>query len=440
MASTSSCAARAPAARAIASAPSLRARGPGAAAASASRSPFLSGVALEGALARSAPPRARLGLVAPSSRARRGSLASPPRAAATAAGPTIHDRTVVLHSLTPERLELVQGMDDFAEKEILPLLLPVEKLWQPQDMLPDPKDSDFTEQVHELQKRTSNLPDEYLIVLVGDMITEEALPTYMAMLNTLDGVRDETGASDTPWGRWTRRWVAEENRHGDLLNKYAWLTGRVDLRAVEVTIQNLIGSGMNPGTQNNPYMGFIYTSFQERATKFSHGNTSRQAAEHGDDVLSKICGRIAADESRHEMAYSRIVDEFFRLDPQGAMEAYAGMMREQITMPAHLMDDGVHASANAAQGARNLFADFSAVAEALDVYDAEDYCRIIEHLNKRWRIADRQVSGKAANDQEYLMKLPGRFRRLAERNAAKRARAPKRPIKFSWMHGREVMV
>ena len=33
------------------------------------------------------------------------------------------------------------------------------------------------------------------MVLVGDMITEEALPTYMAMLNTLDGVRDETGAA-----------------------------------------------------------------------------------------------------------------------------------------------------------------------------------------------------------------------------------------------------
>ena len=44
------------------------------------------------------------------------------------------------------------------------------------------------------------------------MITEEALPTYMAMLNTLDGVRDETGASPTPWARWTRAWTAEENR------------------------------------------------------------------------------------------------------------------------------------------------------------------------------------------------------------------------------------
>jgi hypothetical protein len=58
------------------------------------------------------------------------------------------------------------------------------------------------------------------------MITEEALPTYMAMLNTLDGVRDETGAAATPWAKWTREWTAEENRHGDVMNKYMYLTGR----------------------------------------------------------------------------------------------------------------------------------------------------------------------------------------------------------------------
>jgi len=39
-------------------------------------------------------------------------------------------------------------------------------------------------------------------------------------------------------------------------------SGRGDLRQVEVTIQNLIGSGMDPKTENNPYLGFIYTSFQ----------------------------------------------------------------------------------------------------------------------------------------------------------------------------------
>ena len=58
-----------------------------------------------------------------------------------------------------------------------------------------------TLQARELRKRTDSLPDDYFVVLVGDMITEEALPTYMAMLNTLDGARDETGASPTPWGR-----------------------------------------------------------------------------------------------------------------------------------------------------------------------------------------------------------------------------------------------
>jgi hypothetical protein len=54
---------------------------------------------------------------------------------------------------------------------------------------------------------------------------------YMAMLNTLDGVRDETGAALTPWGRWTRQWVAEENRHGDLMNKYCWLRWGLGRRA-----------------------------------------------------------------------------------------------------------------------------------------------------------------------------------------------------------------
>jgi acyl-[acyl-carrier-protein] desaturase len=40
------------------------------------------------------------------------------------------------------------------------------------------------------------------------------------------------------------------------------LTGKVDMKPVETTIQNLIGSGMNPKTENNPYLGFVYTSFQ----------------------------------------------------------------------------------------------------------------------------------------------------------------------------------
>lgn len=67
--------------------------------------------------------------------------------------------------------------------------------------------------------------------------------------------------------------MAEENRHGDLLNKYLYLTGRVNLRQIEVTIQKLISAGMDPKTENNSYLGFVYTSFQERATKVQNLNT-----------------------------------------------------------------------------------------------------------------------------------------------------------------------
>ncbi|WOK97326.1 stearoyl acyl carrier protein desaturase [Canna indica] len=34
-------------------------------------------------------------------------------------------------------------------------------------------------------------------------------------------------------------------------------------------------------TENNPYLVFFYTSFQERATFRSHDNTSRLAKQHG---------------------------------------------------------------------------------------------------------------------------------------------------------------
>ena len=148
--------------------------------------------------------------------------------------------------LPPEKLEVFKSSEmlSWAEENLLTMLKPVEESWQPQDFLPDPTSDGFFDSVKELRERAAGIPDEYLVCLVGNMITEEALPTYQTALNTVDGLRDETGASPTPWARWTRAWTAEENRHGDLLNKYLYLTGRCDMRQVEKTIQYLLGSGM----------------------------------------------------------------------------------------------------------------------------------------------------------------------------------------------------
>uniref|UniRef100_P32062 Stearoyl-[acyl-carrier-protein] 9-desaturase, chloroplastic n=1 Tax=Linum usitatissimum TaxID=4006 RepID=STAD_LINUS len=309
-------------------------------------------------------------------------------------------------------------------------LKPVEKCWQPQDFLPEPESDGFEEQVKELRARAKELPDDYFVVLVGDMITEEALPTYQTMLNTLDGVRDETGASLTPWAIWTRAWTAEENRHGDLLNKYLYLSGRVDMRQIEKTIQYLIGSGMDPKTENNPYLGFIYTSFQERATFISHGNTARLAKDHGDMKLAQICGIIAADEKRHETAYTKIVEKLFEIDPDGTVLALADMMRKKISMPAHLMYDGED---------DNLFDNYSSVAQRIGD-TAKDYADILEFLVGRWKVdAFTGLSGEGNKAQDFVCGLPARIRKLEER-AAGRAKQTSKSVPFSWIFSRELVL
>ncbi|KAH0658637.1 hypothetical protein KY285_027189 [Solanum tuberosum] len=87
-------------------------------------------------------------------------------------------------------------------------------------------------------------------------------------------------------------------------------------------------------------MSFVYTSFQERATFLMHGNMARLATEGRDSVLARICGTIAADEKRHENAYTRIIEKLLEVDPNTTIIAIAYMMRKRITMPLQLMYDG----------------------------------------------------------------------------------------------------
>jgi acyl-[acyl-carrier-protein] desaturase len=106
-------------------------------------------------------------------------------------------------------------------------------------------------------------------------------------------VRSTAGGDDTAWARWNRGWTAEENRHGDTLNKFLYLSGRVDMRAVERSVQALLGAGFDPQMETDPYRLFVYTSFQERATKISHANTATLATDHGAPQLARMCRTIA---------------------------------------------------------------------------------------------------------------------------------------------------
>lgn len=322
-----------------------------------------------------------------------------------------------------QQVEVLAGLRPFV-KENLGLLAQIKDAWQPTDYLPDLSAPDWREQLEAFRAPSNELSDEVLVVVVGDMVTEEALPNYAVSLNLI--AKDETGTSDDPWAIWLRGWTSEENRHGDLLNAFLRLTGRVDMRAIEVTVHHLIANGFNPRGYPDPYAGLIYTSFQERATKISHMNVGRLAAKDGDPALGKICKRIAGDESRHEAFYTRMMGEVMDRDPERAILVFRQLLRRIIAMPGRLMDDG---------SGPDLFDRFAAVAQRLSVYTAHDYAGIVRHLVATWKIADRSVSGKAAQAQTYLCAQAERMESLADHVTELAASEP--PTRFSWIYNRE---
>lgn len=326
------------------------------------------------------------------------------------------------------QLEAIKQIEGFAQQQ-LSLLLPVQTAWQPTDYLPNLVGDCWREDIQKVRQGAQGLSDELLIVLIGDMITEEALPTYQTLLNRMDGISDTTGTDDNAWARWTRGWTAEENRHGDLLNRYLYLSGRVDMKAIEITVQHLLRNGFDPHTRNSPYRGFLYTSFQERATKVSHSNVAQAATRLGDPVLAKICSTIAGDEARHEEAYKRFVGKLLEVDPAGIIKNFAEMMRLTILMPAEQMADGQ---------STNLYNQFAAVAQRIGVYTARDYADIIEHLLSFWRIADfKGLPAEAAGAQDFVCGLPTHYRRLAERLNARLSRQTAK-VPFRWLFNRAV--
>ncbi len=303
---------------------------------------------------------------------------------------------------------VIAGLESLAGQAVNDFLVDPETCWQPTDFLPDMSGDDALEQLAQLRKRTDAIPPEVISSLVGNMITEEALPNYQSFFNLLKGVNEEGNmASDKGWVRWSRSWTAEENRHGDLLNKYLYLSGRADMKAVEITIHNLIANGFDAKSKQDPYQALIYTSFQERATKIAHVNTGKLADKAGDDILSRICKTIAGDEARHEKAYKSFMSKIFEIDPDGALLAFETMMKKKITMPALLMD---HAEKD------SLFTRFSLITEKMGIYTTSDYANIISHLTERWKVAGLTgLKDYAVRAQEYLCTLADRYRRIAER-------------------------
>ena len=322
-------------------------------------------------------------------------------------------------SLKNIRLEVMQHLEKDVESLIEKYLIPIDSIWQPTDFLPNSESDNFYDEVREIRELSKDLPYDFWVVLVGDMITEEALPTYESWLMDVEGV-DQVGRNS--WGKWVRHWTGEENRHGDVLNKYLYLSGRVNMKEIEITTQHLIADGFDIGTDRDPYKNFIYTSFQELATYVSHNRVAKIAKEKGNRQLFKMCNMIAGDEMRHHHAYSEFVERIFAVDPNQMMVAFQTMMKQKITMPAHFLRESGDKIGTA-------FEEFSNTAQRIGVYTSADYVDILEKLVNRWDIGNlKGLSDDGEKARDYLMKLPDRMKRLADR-----MKIPENSYQFKWV-------
>ncbi len=317
------------------------------------------------------------------------------------------------------RTEVIKWMEGFVSEKISEFMKTVEESWQPADLLPDSRFDNFFEEIKTLRERARELSYDVLAVLVGDTITEEALPSYESWLMTIKGMPQN---DDSPWIKWNRAWTAEENRHGDLLNRYLYLSGRVNMREMEASTQYLIADGFDLQTDMDPYRSFVYTSFQETATNISHRRVAQLAKKEGDQMLAKICGFVASDEARHAKAYKSFVGKIFEVDTNEMMLAFEDMMRKKIVMPAHYMRElGVELG--------KTFGHFTDAAQRIGVYTAADYTDIVDDLIKDWKVESLtglNEAGERARD--YVMALPDRLRRVADR-----MKTPQLEYKFRWI-------
>lgn len=324
---------------------------------------------------------------------------------------------MALHNV---RLEVMKQLETKIDMFVDKFLVPVEKTWQPTDLLPNSQEETFMDEVTELRELAKELPYDFWVVLVGDTITEEALPTYESWLMEVEGV-DQQNANG--WSKWLRHWTGEENRHGDALSKYLYLSGRVDMKEVERTTQYLLNDGIDIGTQMDPYKNFVYTSFQELATNISHNRVAKLAKQYSNKPLSRMCMMIAGDEMRHYTAYSEFVKEIFTLDPSEMMLAFRDMMKHKIIMPAHFLRESGHKIGVA-------FEEFSNTAQRLGVYTAQDYVDIFRRLLKRWDIDNiTGLTDEAERARDFVMGLPARLERIGQRMVL-----PEESYKFKWVN------
>jgi acyl-[acyl-carrier-protein] desaturase len=223
------------------------------------------------------------------------------------------------------------------------------------------------------------------------MLTEEGLPHFHRLLAVYLG-------DESHWRSWNNLWTAEEDRHGQVLHDYVRDTRLFDQRKIEEMQFEYIRRGFHPEWDRDPYRVFVYTTVQERATQFSHGETGRIVSEY-EPRLGETLGHVAKDEARHYAFYRSVFELILERDPNQALHS-ASFILPAIDMPGVTMPG---------------FKELADVIRRAGIYGPRDYLRIVQEQIRYWKIESVQGLNELGRmAQEKIMGIPARLKRIAE--------------------------
>jgi acyl-[acyl-carrier-protein] desaturase len=265
------------------------------------------------------------------------------------------------------------------------------ELWFPSDLNQPEGDASPDEALQRLRAQAEGIPDPIRAALALNMLTEEGLPHFHRLLAVYLG-------DNSHWRSWNNLWTAEEDRHGQVLHDYARDTRLFDQRKIEEMQFEYLRRGFHPEWDRDPYRVFVYTTVQERATQFSHGETGRIVSEY-EPRLGGMLGHVAKDEARHYAFYRSVFDLILERDPNQALHS-ASFILPAIDMPGVTMPG---------------FKELADVIRRAGIYGPRDYLRIVQEQIRYWKIESLQGLNELGRmAQEKIMGIPARLRRIAE--------------------------
>ena len=191
--------------------------------------------------------------------------------------------------------------------------LQVQKNWYPHEYVPWSEGKTFAGPLNgdPWDAKDSKLTSIAQDSLVLNLMTEDNLPSYHTEISISMG-------RDGAWGTWIDRWTAEEGRHAIVIRDYLMVARSVDPYELEDLRMAHMSLGYQTPYPNDMLHTIAYVTFQELATRISHRNTGKIAA---DDMVESMMQRIALDENLHMLFYRNTISAALELEPDAAMRA-----------------------------------------------------------------------------------------------------------------------